>query len=58
MLSQEKRRAEIEEKLDQAATKEKEEAAQERRGLFEQRRAQRTQISRLASQVETAEMVS
>ena len=55
---QERRRAEIEEKLDQAATKEKEVAAMERKGLFEQRRAQRTQIYRLASHVEVAEMVS
>ena len=57
-LQQDKRRAEIEEKLEQAAVKEKEAIYQQRKELYEQRRSQRQLIGFLTDQVELAATVS
>ena len=57
MWVQEKRRAEIEEKLELAAAREKQKVARQRKELYEQRRHQQQRIGFLANQVELAEVV-
>lgn len=57
LVLQEKRRAEIEEKLELAAAKDKEERTKQKKDLYEQRRKQQERIGFLANQVEMAETV-
>ena len=54
---QEKRRHEIDEKVQQSQELEKQVAMQERKDLFQQRKKQKTKIARLASQMELVAMV-
>lgn len=55
---QEKRRVEIEIKLEQMAVREKEKAAKERQELYDQRKLQRQRVGILTRQLATAEMVN
>lgn len=54
---QERRRQEIEEKVQQTQEIEKAAAVQERKDLFQQRKQQKTKIARLADQMEVVAMV-
>ena len=56
-LHQERRRQEIDEKVQQSQELEKQVAQQERKDLFQQRRQQKTKIARLAGQMELVAMV-
>lgn len=53
----ERRRAEIEEKLEQKRELEKEEAMQAKSDLFEERKTKKSKIARLSSQLFTIHMV-
>ncbi len=55
---QERRRQEIDEKVEQIQVIEKEEAIQARKELFEQRKQHKLKIARLSGQVEAVSMVS
>lgn len=55
--SQERRRQEITQKVEQIQEIEKEEAVQARKELFEQRKQQKSKIAHLAGQVTTVSMV-
>ena len=55
---QEKRRVEIENKLEQMAVRERQEAAKERQELYDQRKLQRQRVGILTRQLATAEMVN
>ena len=52
-----KRRHEIEEKLERAVEVEKEVAIQERRELYQHRKAQQSKVARLESHMATVQMV-
>lgn len=52
-----KRRHEIEEKLERAVEVEKEVAIQERRELYQHRRAQQSKVARLENHMDTVQMV-
>ena len=54
---QDKRRQEIEQKLEREAQVEREEAAKTRKGLFQQRRNQQDEVTRLQKKLMMAEMV-
>ena len=56
-LPQERRRLEIEERLQKEAELEREEATQERRGLYRHRREQMSRLARIQRQMAAAEMV-
>lgn len=55
---QEKRRVEIEIKLEQMAVREREKVAKERQELYDQRKLQRQRVGILTRQLATAEMVT
>lgn len=55
---QEKRRVEIEVKLEQMAVREREKVAKERQELYDQRKLQRQRVGILTRQLATAEMVT
>ena len=57
-FSQERRRAEIEEKLEQQRELEKETAMQARKELFQELKTKKTKIARISSQMTTIQMVS
>ena len=57
-LLQERRRAEIEEKLDQQRELEKETAMQARKDLFQELKSKKTKIARISYQMTTIQMVS
>ena len=56
-LSQERRRAEIEEKLEQQRELEKETAMQARKDLFQELKSKKTKIARINYQMTTIQMV-
>ena len=57
VLSQERRRAEIEEKLEQQRQLEKETAMQARKDLFQELKSKKTKIARINYQMTTIQMV-
>ena len=54
---QDRRRVEIEQKLDREAQQEKDEAARARKSLFQQRRSQQDEVTKLQKKLMIAEMV-
>ena len=55
---QDRRRVEIEQKLEREAQQEKDEAARARKSLFQQRRSQQDEVTRLQKKLMIAEMVN